>query len=51
MTEYIRYYHEDRTHFALRKEIPAERKAHERLDGGRMRGQRRIDHQECGGLR
>jgi putative transposase len=32
MSEYVRYYHEDRTHLALEKETPAGRVTAESLD-------------------
>jgi hypothetical protein len=35
MNEYVRYYHEDRTHLALAKETPASREAKKNPGGGR----------------
>src|SRR5258708_39766242 len=34
ISEYIRYYHEDRTHLGLAKQTPAQRKANEIRDDG-----------------
>jgi hypothetical protein len=36
MTEYVRYYHNDRTHLGLEKQTPAVRTAREASRGGRV---------------
>jgi putative transposase len=45
MTEYVRYYHDDRTHLGLEKQTPAERTAREA-----SRGDRVISMPRLGGL-
>jgi hypothetical protein len=46
MSEYVRYYHEDRTHLALGKETPAGREAVKNSDVGR----RAVSMPRLGGL-
>jgi hypothetical protein len=46
MNEYVRYYHDDRTHLALDKGTPAGREAEKNPDAGR----KVISMQRLGGL-
>jgi len=45
LSEYVRYYHEDRTHLGLQKETPLRRAARSRGDSERV-----VSHSRLGGL-